>query len=240
MSQFNDKVTPKDFGKMAPEYKDLLIRLLTIQADCEIGGPHIYVDHWTLRAPTVDDQWRVARIASEEIDHCRKILRLLNLIDVDRSDILERPRSKREVDAFKEDMPTWADFAAFGFLIDKVGEYQLEEMVGSTFAPIDDTLPVILREEKGHVAYGEQQLEKLVKSGVDGKAQAQAAIDKWFIVGLDMFGKSGSSRTERYLEWGLKRRTNEEARRQYLAEMEPKIAALGLVVPDRLLGRKYL
>ena len=240
MSQFNDKVTPKDFGKMAPEYKDLLIRLLTIQADCEIGGPHIYVDHWTLRAPTVDDQWRVARIASEEIDHCRKILRLLNLIDVDRSDILERPRSKREVDAFKEDMPTWADFAAFGFLIDKVGEYQLEEMVGSTFAPIDDTLPVILREEKGHVAYGEQQLEKLVKSSADGKAQAQAAIDKWLIVGLDMFGKSGSSRTERYLEWGLKRRTNEEARNQYVAEMEPKIAALGLVVPDRLLGRKYL
>ena len=240
MSQFNDKVTPKDFVKMAPEYKDLLIRLLTIQADCEIGGPHIYVDHWTLRAPTVDDQWRVARIASEEIDHCRKILRLLNLVDVDRSDILERPRSKREVDAFKEDMPTWADFAAFGFLIDKVGEYQLEEMVGSTFAPIDDTLPVILREEKGHVAYGEQQLEKLVRSSADGKAQAQAAIDKWFIVGLDMFGKSGSSRTERYLEWGLKRRTNEEARSQYIAEMEPKIAALGLVVPDRLLGRKYL
>lgn len=240
MSQFNDKVTPKDFVKMAPEYKDLLIRLLTIQADCEIGGPHIYVDHWTLRAPTVDDQWRVARIASEEIDHCRKILRLLNLVDVDRSDILERPRSKREVDAFKEDMPSWADFAAFGFLIDKVGQYQLEEMVGSTFAPIDDTLPVILREEKGHVAYGEQQLQKLVESGADGKTQAQAAISKWYGIGLDMFGKSGSSRTERYLEWGLKRRTNEEARSQYIAEMEPKIAALGLVVPDRLLGRKYL
>lgn len=240
MAQFNDKVTPKDFVKMAPEYKDLLIRLLTIQADCEIGGPHIYVDHWTLRAPTVDDQWRVARIASEEIDHCRKMLRLLNLIDVDRSDILERPRSKREVDAFKEDMPTWADFAAFGFLIDKVGEYQLEEMVGSTFAPIDDTLPVILREEKGHVAYGEQQLQKLIDSGADGKEQAQTAISKWYGIGLDMFGKSGSARTERYLEWGLKRRTNEEARRQYIAEMEPKIAALGLVVPDRLQGRKYL
>lgn len=240
MSQFNDKVSPKDFVKMPAEYRDLLIRLLTIQADCEIGGPHIYVDHWTLRAPTVDDQWRVARIASEEIDHCRKMLRLLNLVDVDRSDILERPRSKREVDAFKEDMPTWADFAAFGFLIDKVGQYQLEEMVGSTFAAIDDTLPVILREEKGHVAYGEQQLQKLIASGADGKEQAQSAVSHWYTVGLDMFGKSGSSRTERYLEWGLKRRTNEEARRQYVAEIEPKIAALGLVVPDRLQGRKYL
>jgi ring-1,2-phenylacetyl-CoA epoxidase subunit PaaA len=240
VAQFNDKVDPKDFLKMPDEYRDLLIRLLTIQADCEIGGPHIYVDHWTLRAPTVDDQWRVARIAAEEIDHCRKMLRLLKLIDVDRSDILERPRSKREVDAFKEDMPTWADFAAFGFLIDKVGEYQLDEMIGSTYAPIDDALPVILREEKGHVAYGEQQLEKLVKSGDEGRAQAQAAIDKWYVTGLDMFGKSGSARTERYIEWGLKRRTNEEARQQYIAEMEPKIAAIGLRVPDRLQGRKYL
>src|SRR2546425_8759284 len=49
---------------MPEEYRELLTRLLTIQADCEIGGPHIYVDHWTLRAPTVDDQWRGGRDAS--------------------------------------------------------------------------------------------------------------------------------------------------------------------------------
>src|SRR2546421_9144948 len=178
MALFTDRIEPRDFGKMPEEYRELLTRLLTIQADCEIGGPHIYVDHWTLRALTVDDQWRVARMAAEEIDHCRKMLRLLGLLDIDRSDILTRPRSKREVDAFKEDMPTWADFAAFGMLIDKVGEYQLEEMNGSTFAAIDDTLPIILREEKGHVAYGEQQLQKLIDSGTAGKEQAQAAISK--------------------------------------------------------------
>src|SRR2546428_6496500 len=102
MAQFTDKIEPKDFPKMPKEYRDLLIRLLTIQADCEIGGPHIYVDHWTLRAPTVDDQWRVARLASEEIDHCRKMLRLPNLLDVHRSDILQRPRSKSEVGALNE------------------------------------------------------------------------------------------------------------------------------------------
>ena len=240
MPQFTDKIEPKDFPKMPKEYQDLLTRLLTIQADCEIGGPHIYVDHWTLRAPTVDDQWRVARIAGEEIDHCRKMLRLLGLIGFDRSDILTRPRSKREVDAFKEDMPTWADFAAFGMLIDKVGEYQLEEMNGSTYRPIEDYLGQILREEKGHISYGQQQLEKLVQSGDEGREQAQAAVDKWYTVGLDMFGQSQSARTERYIEWGLKRRTNGEARRQYIAEVEPQIEALGLVVPDKLQGRKYL
>lgn len=240
MAQFTDRIAPRDFEKMPPEYRDLLTRLLTIQADCEIGGPHIYVDHWTLRAPTVDDQWRVARIAAEEIDHCRKMLRLLGLIGIDRSDILVRPRSQREVDAFKQDMTTWADFAAFGMLIDKVGEYQLEEMVGSSYLPIDDALPTILREEKGHVTYGAQQLEKMIAAGADGTASAQAAVDRWYVTGLDMFGRSGSARTERYIEWGLKRRTNEEARRLYIAEVEPQIQALGLRVPDRLQGRQYL
>src|SRR5206468_3745131 len=195
--------------------------------DCEIGGPHIYVDHWTLRAPTVDDQWRVARIASEEIDHCRKFLRMLGMVGLDRSDILFRPRSKREVDAFKVDMPEWGDFAAFGFLIDKVGQYQLDEMVGSSFLPTDDVLPTILREELGHVAYGEQQLEKMMATP-EGKIAAQLAIDKWYVVGLDMFGRSESARDERYIEWGLKKRTNGKMREDYIAEMDPKISALGL------------
>lgn len=240
MAPFTDRIEPTDFAKMPREYQDLLSRLLAIQADCEIGGPHIYVDHWTLRAPTVDDQWRVARIAAEEIDHCRRFLRLLQLIGVDRSDILWRPRSKREVDAFKEDMPSWADFGAFGMLIDKVGQYQLDEMIGSSYLPLDDHLPTILREEKGHVSYGTQQLERLIASGPEGMAEAQRAVDRWFLVGLDMFGKSASARTERYIEWGLKRRTNEEARQQYIAEVEAQIAALGLTVPDRLEGRRYL
>jgi len=136
-------------------------------------------------------------------------------------------------------MPEWGDFAAFGFLIDKVGEYQLDEMVGSSFLPTDDVLPTILREEKGHVAYGEQQLQKMMETP-DGSVAAQRAIDKWYVVGLDMFGRSESARDERYIEWGLKKRTNGQMRLDYVAEMDPKIAALGLRVPDKLAGRKYL
>ena len=239
MTQFTDRIEPKDFPKMPPEYRDLLVRLLTIQADCEIGGPHIYVNHWTLRAPTVDDQWRVARIAAEEIDHCRKMLRLLELVGVDRSDIIFRPRSRRAIEAFKADMPTWADFAVFGFLIDRVGQYQLDEMEGSSYRMIEDYLPTIIREEKGHISYGEQQMRKLMETS-EGAARVQRALDRWYVIGLDMFGQSASARTERYIEWGLKRRTNEEARREYIAEVDPLVAAMGLRIPDKLEGRKYL
>ena len=35
---FTDKIELKELDKMVPEYKDLLGRVLTIQADCESGG----------------------------------------------------------------------------------------------------------------------------------------------------------------------------------------------------------
>ena len=42
---FTDKVGLKEFSKMDPEYRELLKRVLAIQADCEIGGPNLYVKH---------------------------------------------------------------------------------------------------------------------------------------------------------------------------------------------------
>ena len=45
---FSDKIEAKDFFKMPKEYQDLLVRVLQIQADCEIGGPHLYVNEWML------------------------------------------------------------------------------------------------------------------------------------------------------------------------------------------------
>ena len=48
---FTDKVELKDFEKQDPEYQDLLRRVLAIQADCEIGGPNLYVKHILPNAP---------------------------------------------------------------------------------------------------------------------------------------------------------------------------------------------
>ena len=64
---FTDKIELKDFDKMDPEYKELLGRVLTIQADCEIGGPHLYIEKMLPAAPTKLDQLIVARTAAEEI-----------------------------------------------------------------------------------------------------------------------------------------------------------------------------
>lgn len=239
-AKFTDRIEAKDVAKMPPEYRDLLVRLLTIQADCEIGGPNVYGRRWFLNAPTADDMFRVTHILAEEIDHFRKMNGLLHQIGVDRSELLFRANSERLVDAFRvTDVPTWADVAAFCCLIDRVGRFQIEEMVGSSFKPLDKVLPRIMQEELGHVGYGTSRLAALAADPATHD-EAQAAVNRWYPRALDSFGRSGSRRAERYIEWGLKHRRNEEARRDYIAEVTPVLTSMGLTVPPEDYDRHFL
>lgn len=120
---FEDKVESKDLEKMPSEYRDLLGRVLTIQADCEIGGPHLYVKEMLLKAPSKLNQLMVARTAAEEMDHYRKIARLAGDIGVETSFLLSIPNQKRYLEAFRGSIESWEDYAVFGFLIDRVGRY---------------------------------------------------------------------------------------------------------------------
>jgi len=237
---FTDKIELKDFDKMDPEYKELLGRVLTIQADCEIGGPHLYVEKMLPAAPNKLEQLIVARTAAEEIDHFRKIARVAGDIGVDVSFVLSQPNEKRYVDAFRGVIDTWEDHAVFGFLIDRVGRYQLEEFYDCSYLPLQRILPDIVNEELGHIEHGYNKTKELIESGDEGKAKAQRAVDFWYVRALDMFGRSGSKRAERYRYWGLKRRANEQARQDYLNEVNPILEELGLKIPDPLKGRHFL
>src|SRR5215475_3358498 len=130
---FRDKVELKDIEKMDREYRELLGRVMTIQADCEIGGPHLYVKDILPSAPSKLEQLIVARTAAEEMDHFRKMARLAGDIGVDVSYTLSRPNQERYVEAFRGQITTWEDYAVFGFLIDRVGRFQLEEFIDATY-----------------------------------------------------------------------------------------------------------
>jgi ring-1,2-phenylacetyl-CoA epoxidase subunit PaaA len=238
---FTEKVDVKDFEKQDPEYQDLLKRVLAIQADCEIGGPNLYVKDMLPGAPTKLDQLIVARTASEEMDHYRKMARIAGDIGHDVSYVLMRPNQERYVEAFRGTITTWEDYAVFGFLIDRVGRYQLEEFIGASYLPLARVIedPDVLREEEGHIDFGTNKTAEYAAKGGEAKERIQKAVDYWYVKGLDMFGNSQSRRSERYMYWGLKRRTNAEARQQYKDEVDALIRQMGLTIPDPNKGRLF-
>jgi ring-1,2-phenylacetyl-CoA epoxidase subunit PaaA len=237
---FRDPIELKDLEKMDAEYRDLLGRVVTIQADCEIGGPHLYVKDILPSAPSKADQLLVARTAAEEMDHFRKIARVAGEMGVDVSFVLSWPNQERYLEAFRGTIKTWEDFAVFGFLIDRVGRYQLEEFLGGTYKPLERILPQIMKEEIGHVGYGQSKTAELAAGGDESREKVQKALNYWYGKALDMFGRSDSTRDRRYLHWGLKRRTNAQAREEFIQEVNPLIEKIGLQVPDPLEGRQYL
>jgi ring-1,2-phenylacetyl-CoA epoxidase subunit PaaA len=240
-AMFSDKVELKDFEKQDPEYQDLLRRVLAIQADCEIGGPNLYVKDILPTAPTKLDQLIVARTAAEEMDHFRKMARLAGDIGVDVSYTLSRPNQERYVEAFRGTITTWEDFAVFGFLVDRVGRFQLEEFIGATYLPLARVVedPDIIREEEGHIDFGTNATAEFAAKGGESKEIIQKAVDYWYPKGLDMFGNSKSYRSERYIFWGLKRRPNAVARQEYKDEIDALILKMGLQLPDPNKGRLY-
>ena len=237
---FEDKIEREDLEKMPAEYKELLERVLTIQADCEIGGPHLYVKDILPTAPSPVNQLIVARTAAEEMDHYRKIAKLAGDIGTDTSFLLSIPNQKRSLEAFRGVIKTWEDFAVFGFLIDRVGRYQLEEFLDCSYLPLQRILPEILKEEIGHIGFGTNQTAELAAKGDEERERAQRSVDFWYIKALDMFGRSDSERSNRFCHWGLKRRSNSQARWEFIKEVGPIIQGMGLTVPDPIKDRKFL
>jgi len=237
---FEDKIEREDLEKMPAEYKELLERVLTIQADCEIGGPHLYVKDILPTAPSQVNQLIVARTAAEEMDHYRKIAKLAGDIGTDTSLLLSIPNQKRSLEAFRGVIKTWEDFAVFGFLIDRVGRYQLEEFLDCSYLPLQRILPEILKEEIGHIGFGTNQTAELAAKGDEERERVQRSVDFWYIKALDMFGRSDSERSNRFCHWGLKRRSNSQARWEFIKEVGPIIQGMGLTVPDPIKDRKFL
>lgn len=236
---FTDKIEAKDFSKMDKEYQDLLIKVMTIQADSELGGPHLYVERWILAAPTAEDQMMLAKTAAEELDHHRKFVKILAELNVDVSDQIKHRSPDRILEIFREPLDTWADMGCFGTFIDRVGGYHLEDFSECTYLPVARIIPQILKEEKQHIAHGLRILDNLCKTP-EGKAAVQKSLDHMYPRCLDMFGVTGSKRSEQYLSWGIKKRTNEQARKQYREEALKTIAQFGLKEPDPLKDRRYV
>jgi ring-1,2-phenylacetyl-CoA epoxidase subunit PaaA len=236
---FEEKIGLNDFANMDSEYQELLRRLLAIQADCEIGGPHLYLPTIFRLAPSRLEQLAVARTAAEEFDHYRKFARLAGDIGLDVSYVLSWPNEKRYVEAFRGKIATWEEYAIFGFLIDRVGKYQLEEFMNCSYQPLATITPGILKEELGHVGHGFNKTIELLAERDESRIALQEALDRWYPKALDMFGRSKSKRSERYIYWGLKRRSNEQARIEFIAEVNPLIKNMGLRVPGDGLGRLY-
>ena len=108
---------------MPEEYRDLLIRLLRIQADTEtyLLTPKGWAQyaHIADLAPTMEDRAKVAHYLAEECRHGYMAYQLLKELGVEVTP--EDFEGSRNLYVFEKWLESWAEFGMFNFLADRVG-----------------------------------------------------------------------------------------------------------------------
>jgi len=187
------------------------------------------------QAPTAQARLLKAEYVAEELKHAIMFHRLA--LGLDQSFALQDVPYAHY--AFHLPRETWADDAFFHFLIDLNGAFHARDWRDSSYLPLRKISRTIERDEFGHSEMGYYFLED-VCSGRQGRILVQQLLPKWYSAALDMFGRSDSPNTPKFISWGLKGVGNAEIRQKYKAYVDAKIAALGLDLPDERHGRRFV
>ena len=134
---------------------------------------------------------------------------------------------------------TWPERGLFAFLGEGAVVTILEEWLEHSYVPVRQMAPSVLAEERMHQAHGFRILRDY-SYDTQGKQEVQKALDKWWGISLDLFGPSNSKKSPRLVEYGLRKKTNEQARQDYIKRMTPKLESLGFTVPSEHIGRKFI
>lgn len=217
-----------DLAYAPAEYRDLLVQLLLVQADGEIGVRDLGYFELVGKFPTAADQWMATRVATEELGHFRYANAVLNHVGFDASHRVFVDRSERYLGLFRHEMQDWVEFVTFKGVVETMGRLLLEGMFHSNFLPWRATVRRIWQEEKGHIGFGVTRLRRLCTTE-EGRERAQAALDVWY-------PRVGAvARPSRFsqacLDWGLRDLSNEELAARFRTETDPWIEELGLQVP---------
>lgn len=231
---FTDRVGIGDVNKLPAEYKEVLIHQLAANGEGELSAGDTYIDSFYPLAPNADERYVCAKFAAEEVDHFRRFAGLLRDLGVSLDHVVQQPKAARRyfaADSMNVVFTQWEERAAFSFLCELEGHFQIKEMVDSSYTPLTSVAASILKEEAGHFAHGVALMRAAAQTEAS-KDRAQAALERFYPLALDMFGRSDSRRAEAAVRWGLRKHTNAELRNLYKAEIASHINRLGYRLPE--------
>ncbi|MBI3538090.1 MAG: phenylacetate-CoA oxygenase subunit PaaI [Chloroflexi bacterium] len=234
--------------QMTPLYRESLINLLYMQADSELAGALGYVPCVSM-SPLVEEYLASSMIVKDEFRHARVVYKLLENLGEDveahvrqydytyRIDHAvenigsQRAADDKRVNIFYYPIESLVDFCMFNFCMDRGAGHQLEDSLEASYKPWARVLEGIFKEEKFHIAHGDNWVKRLAQDPQTHDA-AQASLNKWFIRTMNIFGRPNSPKNKIYREIGLKKRDNHAVRLAFAQEVADRCKENGLKLPE--------
>jgi ring-1,2-phenylacetyl-CoA epoxidase subunit PaaA len=221
--------TATDLAQQPEEYRTAVRKIVISHAVNELYGAQVFDEPAIALAPTPYAKWLTCRVAMEEYHHHVRFRGLAEEIGVP-AEMMD-PKVKKPLSIFNFQLRTWAEFCVIKAIADYAEILQVEDLLHCTFHPLRNLARITMPEEKFHAKFGKDFCTELIQTQ-KGREDVQDAINRYFPITPGFFGASQSKNNEMYLRWGLKSRTNDEMRADFLVRVTELVEKdFGLSLP---------
>ncbi len=218
---------------MPDSYRTLNIKFIEMHANSEIMGA-LPEREWIARAPTLKRKRSLAAKVQDEVGHAHLIYRVAESLGRPRKDMYEDLIAGKGKfhNVFHYPTYTWGDVACIGFLVDGAAIVTQRALLETSYAPYVRVMKRVVAEESLHYRHGEDILLALASGTDEQAAMLQEAVNRWWEPIMHFFGNDIAAEDDPSIRWGIKTRTNEQSRQEWMSTYVPKLWDLGIETPD--------
>ena len=226
---YHEVKTVAELAGEPPEYREAIQKIVISHTVNELYGAQVFDEPAIALAPTPYAKWLSCRIAMEEYHHHVRFKGLADELGI-AAEAMD-PKVKRPLTIFGFNMKSWAEFCVIKMLADLAEILQVEDLLHCSFVPLRNIGRITMPEEKFHAQFGKDFCTELCKTE-EGRRQVQQAIEDYAPYLPQFFGAKSSKNNETYRAYGLKERTNEQMREDFLNRARLVVESLGLRFPE--------
>jgi len=228
-----EKIEPGDW--MPEEYRKQLIRMISQHAHSEVVGM-LPEGAWITRAPSLRRKMILLAKVQDEAGHGQYLYHAAETLGATREEMVEALLSGRAKysSIFNYPTLTWADVGVIGYLVDFAAILNQTMLAKSSYGPYSRAMVRICAEENFHKKQGQDIVIRMAQGTPRQRSMVQDAINRWWWPTLMMFGPhdSDSPNSAVLIRWGVKTKTNDELRQEFVNKIVPELQTLDLTIPD--------
>ncbi len=218
------------------DYVKGLTRTLIVSGDTELISAPAYLKA-AEHAPRLQSYVSVIGIIQDELGHAHIAYRMLRDLGVDTDALIyeREPSDFRYPYAFDVPLESWSEMVVANGFYDRAGFVLLSDIFQHTsYGPWKRALVKVDREETFHLRHGERWMKTLAADAAT-RGDLQAAVDWMFLMTLEWFGLPDHlKRHTEQIDYGLKGKTNDELRQEWMSTAVPFCESIGIDVPAHL------